>query len=516
MYERKNRDHQKQLKILSLEDLVPQDHILRVIDQSMDFSFIYDLVKDLYSQEDWGKPGIDPVSLFKIVFLQHLFGIRSMRQTIKEIEVNMAYRWFIGYDIGEDIPHFSTFSKNYSRRFKDTDVFEQIFMHILQEAIECGFVDASALFIDSTHVKANANKKKKLKKEVPVEAKRYKEQLECEIDQDRERHGKKPFKHDDDEGDGAETNSQETKTVTASTTDPECGVFRKGEHETCFAYTIHTGCDRHNFILGVEVSAGNVHDSVMFDPLYEQLDKQFPEAEAIVVDTGYKTPWIMKKIIDDGRAAVTGYKSPKTKKGFYRKYDYVYDEYNDWLICPAGEVLRYATTDREGYREYKSDARKCRGCKHLHECTESKKSQKVVRRHIWETYMEMAEEYRHTLKYKELYQERKETIERVFADAKERHGMRYTLKRSLARVKAEVTLIYACMNLKKLAKWKEKNKLLKGGKACLSVWLAKLQIKYMKRGNGARSISLFVYNLIGHEKDRSLSSGLFHVRDFSA
>ena len=285
--------------------------------------------------------------------------------------------------------------------------------------------------------------------------------------------------------------------MTASTTDPECGVFRKGEHETCFAYTIHTGCDRHNFILGVEVSAGNVHDSVMFDPLYEQLDKQFPEAEAIVVDTGYKTPWIMKKIIDDGRAAVTGYKSPKTKKGFYRKYDYVYDEYNDWLICPAGEVLRYATTDREGYREYKSDARKCRGCKHLHECTESKKSQKVVRRHIWETYMEMAEEYRHTLKYKELYQERKETIERVFADAKERHGMRYTLKRSLARVKAEVTLIYACMNLKKLAKWKEKNKLLKGGKACLSVWLAKLQIKYMKRGNGACSISPFVYNLKG-------------------
>ena len=111
------------------------------------------------------KPAADVPLLF--VFLQHLFvfGIRSMRQTIKEMEVNMAYRWFIGYDIGEDIPHFSTFSKNYSRRFKDTDVFEQIFMHILQEAIECGFVDASALFIDSMHVKANANKKKKLKKE---------------------------------------------------------------------------------------------------------------------------------------------------------------------------------------------------------------------------------------------------------------------------------------------------------------------------------------------------------------
>ena len=109
--------------------------------------------------------------------------------------------------------------------------------------------------------------------------------------------------------------------------------------------------------------------------------------------------------------------------------------------------------------------------------------------------MEMAEEYRHTLKYKERYQERKETIERVFADAKERHGMRDTLKRSLARVKAEVTLIYACMNLKKLAIWKQKNGLLRGGTAYLIVWIAKKQTKYIKRGIGAHSNSPFVYNL---------------------
>lgn len=161
MYQKKNRISQSQLKFVSIEDLVPEDHILRTIDQSIDFSFIYDLVKGLYSESDAGKPGIDPVSLFKIVFIQHLFGIKSMRQTIREIEVNMAYRWFIGYDIGETIPHFSTFSKNYSRRFKDTDVFEQIFMRILQEAMNCGFVDTGSIFIDGTHIKANANKKRK-------------------------------------------------------------------------------------------------------------------------------------------------------------------------------------------------------------------------------------------------------------------------------------------------------------------------------------------------------------------
>lgn len=103
MYVKKDREAQRQMKIICIEELVPHDHLLRLIDQSINFDFIYDEVKGLYSELDWGKPGIDPVSLFKIVFIQHLYGIRSMRQTIKDIEVNMAYRWFIGYDLGESI-----------------------------------------------------------------------------------------------------------------------------------------------------------------------------------------------------------------------------------------------------------------------------------------------------------------------------------------------------------------------------------------------------------------------------
>ena len=114
MYVKKSRSQQRQIQFLCLEDLVPENHIVREIDQAIDFSFIYEEVNGLYSELDWGKPGIDPVCLFKIVFLQYLFGIRSMRQTIKELEVNMAYRWFIGYNIGEAIPHFSTFGKNYT------------------------------------------------------------------------------------------------------------------------------------------------------------------------------------------------------------------------------------------------------------------------------------------------------------------------------------------------------------------------------------------------------------------
>ena len=136
MYRKKNRQLQKENVTISLEELVPENHLLRIIDKAIDFNFIYDEVENLYS--DKGRPGIDPVSLFKIVFIQYLFGVRSMRQTIKEIEVNVAYRWFIGYSLTEPVPHFSTFGKNYVRRFADSNIFERIFKKILEEAQKSG------------------------------------------------------------------------------------------------------------------------------------------------------------------------------------------------------------------------------------------------------------------------------------------------------------------------------------------------------------------------------------------
>lgn len=194
MYEKKDREAQKQIQFISLEDLVPPKHILRTIDKAIDFSFIYDEVKDMYCPLDTGRPGIDPVSLFKIVFIQYLFGIRSMRQTIKEIDVNVAYRWFIGYSLTEPIPHFSTFGKNYARRFKGTNIFENIFIRILKEANDSGFIDASSVFIDGTHIKASANRNKKEKVTVTKPIKQYREELEQEIQLDRKNHDKKPIK----------------------------------------------------------------------------------------------------------------------------------------------------------------------------------------------------------------------------------------------------------------------------------------------------------------------------------
>lgn len=198
---------------------------------------------------------MDPVMLIKIPFIQYLYGIKSMRQTIKEIEVNVAYRWFLGLDMLDPVPHFSTFGKNYTRRFKDTDLFEQIFARILEECMRFKLVDTEHIFVDSTHVKACANSKKMRKRLAHEQALWYEEELQKEIAKDREAHGKKPLKKKDKNeppSSGGTVDSEKEKEISegvktqkCSTTDPESGWFRKGEHKHVFAYAAETACDKH-------------------------------------------------------------------------------------------------------------------------------------------------------------------------------------------------------------------------------------------------------------------------------
>lgn len=452
-----NADRKReQIQMFCMDDLVPPDHLLRMIDKAIDWRFIYELVEDKYSPDN-GRPSMDPVMLIKIPFIQYLYGIRSMRQTVKEIEVNVAYRWFLGLEMMDKVPHFSTFGKNYTRRFKDTDLFEQIFSHILQECYKYGLIDPAEVFVDATHVKARANSRKMQKRIAHEEALFFEDILNKEINEDREAHGKGPLKEkkdDDTDPPLSGSGGGKEKNVKESTTDPESGWFRKGEHKHVFAYAVQTACDKNGWILSYSVHPGNHHDSRTFKCLYDKIKDI--GMETLIADAGYKTPGIAKLLIDDGIKPLLPYKRPMTKKGFFKKHDYVYDEYYDCYICPNNRMLSYCTTNREGYREYKSCGAVCAGCPYLTQCTGSREHVKVVTRHIWESYMEMCEDIRHTTGMKDLYAQRKETIERIFGSAKENHGFRYTQMYGKARMEMKVGLTYACMNLKKLAKMKAK------------------------------------------------------------
>lgn len=441
----KERKDMSQIEMFSIEQLVPNDHLVRKLEKAINLDFIYPLVQDLYS--DQGRESIDPVVLIRINIIQYTFGIRSMRQTIKDIEVNFAYRWYLGYGLNEKIPHFSTFSKNFTRRFSNSNLFSQIFQKVVDEVNNKGFIEEENIFIDGSHLKANANNHKSKKAIVEKSAKYYEDQLKEEIREDREIYDKKQLKPTKAEQ-GLETEIKYTK---ASITDPDCGVFHKGEHKKVFAYTTQVACDKNCFVLAFTLNPGNVHDSFAFPELYSKVTSLYKSAHNFMLDSGYKTPPIAKMIIDDGNIPVLPYKRPMTKDGFFKKYEYTYDEKYDCFICENNHVLKYVTTNRNGYREYKSNPEVCASCPYLSKCTHSKNHVKLIQRHVWEEYMEQVEDIRHTKGYKDLYKMRSETIERVFADAKELHGMRYAKHRGMQKVTMELNLLFSCMNLKKLA-----------------------------------------------------------------
>ena len=123
---RKPTPHQTALEMVSLESLVPPDHLVRKIDAVIDFSFIHDRVADLYCADN-ARPALDPVLMFKALFLGYLFGIRSERQLVREIEVNMAYRWFLRLGLTDKVFDASTLSQNRRRRYTDSSVAQDIF-----------------------------------------------------------------------------------------------------------------------------------------------------------------------------------------------------------------------------------------------------------------------------------------------------------------------------------------------------------------------------------------------------
>lgn len=117
--------------------------------------------------------------------------------------------------------------------------------------------------------------------------------------------------------------------------------------------------------------------------------------------------------MEDGIQPLFPYTRPKTKEGFFGKHEFAYEEYYDCYICPGAHILTYSTTNRSGYKEYKSCGEHCAECQCLSKCTESKDHVKLITRHVWEEYMEVVEDIRHTIGNRQIYQLRKETIERL-------------------------------------------------------------------------------------------------------
>lgn len=435
---------QTALEMVTLDQLVPSDHLLRKIDRVLDFSFIHELTAPLYCPDN-GRPPLDPTLMFKALFIGYLFGVRSERQLVREIEVNVAYRWFLRLKLTDKVFDASTLSQNRRRRYDDTSVSQAIFDRIVEQAIRAGLVDGTVLYTDSTHLKANANKTRFDLAVVAKSRADYWEALDAAIDDERAAHGQKRLKEKE-----RKPPEKETK---VSRTDPDSGYMVREGKPKGFFYLDHRTVDAAHAIITDTHTTAIVHDSTVY---LSRLDRQVQrfgfDVGAVGLDAGYATAGIAKGLEDRAIRGVTGYRRPRPPKpGMMAPSSFIHEPAADGYRCPQGQVLAYATTDRNGYRHYKSDPAICRDCPLLASCTNNAKAQRTIIRHVWADAKERTDANRLTAWGKAIYRRRKETVERSFADAKQLHGHRYARFRSLTRVACQCLLAAAAQNVKKIA-----------------------------------------------------------------
>jgi len=438
-------DQQQEFELVSICSLVPESHLLRKVDGAVDFSFIRDRVKHLYC-EDNGRPALDPVVLFKLLLLGYLYGVRSERQLMREVEVNVAYRWFLGLKLRDKVPDASTLSQNRRRRFAESTIYQEIFDEIVLLAVNKGLASGTVLYTDSTHLKANANKNKFDLAEVEVKPQEYLAALDRAIREDRVAHGKAPLKQQPEA-------EPETRQIKVSRTDKDSGYMVRDGKPKGFFYLDHRTVDgRHAIITDTHVTPATVHDSV---PYLGRLDRQRErfgfDIRAVGVDAGYAVAAITQGLEERNIYGVIGYRTPTHRDGYFYKREYQYNEKLDVYICPNGQLLNYRTTNREGYRQYHSDPERCASCPVRQKCTQSSNATKVVTRHVWEASRERMDQHRLSRVGKRIYKRRKETVERSFADGKQLHGHRYARMRGLNRVQQQCLLAAAAQNIKKIA-----------------------------------------------------------------
>lgn len=440
---------QTELEMVTLEELVPKDHLLRLIDRHIQFDFIRTETESLYCQNN-GRPAIDPVVLFKMLFIGYLFGVRSERRLVKEIEVNVAYRWFLGLRLTDAVPDASTLSQNRRRRFVGTGIEQRIFDEIVEQAIAHKLIGGRVLYTDSTHLKANANKRHFEVHQVEQTPAAYLAELDAAVDAAREEAGQKPLRRDT-ESDAPTV--ADTKEIKRSTVDPDAGFMVRDQKPVGFFYLDHRTVDGvHALIVDTHVTPGNVNDSQPYLPRLDRVRQRFElPVGAVGLDAGYFTPHLCKGLNDRDLYAVMGYRRPSHRDGYFPKRDYRYDAQTDCYHCPGGQVLPFRGVNRQGYREYVSDPAHCAQCPLRSQCTQSRNRQKLITRHLWQAYKEQVDANRLTELGKRLYARRKETVERSFADAKELHGHRYARFRGLDKVQAQCLLSAACQNMKKMA-----------------------------------------------------------------
>jgi transposase len=471
-----------QEQVLSLEQLVPLDHFYRQLEGKLDLRFVYELVKECYAPS-LGRPSIDPVVFFKLQLIMFFEGIRSERQLMEMVKVNLAYRWYLGYDLGEAVPDHSSLSKIRGRY--GLVIFQRFFEKVVDLCQAAGLVWGQELYFDGTKIRANAA----VAGMVPRWYWQAKQHLEALFP---EEEGTVPAENSAPRPespaiqlsqspapstpvlarlvakyDGARLPSvcnlsyQRVIDKKVSPIDPDASPMSGYGDGARLGYHTHYVVDggKARIILAALVTPASIMDNMPMLDLARWVRFRWQLKPKIAVgDAKYGTTENLVGLATDGIRAYLPTPDFSGRTGLYPPQLFQYDAEQDRFRCPQGHELPLLTCSHsEGIFVYRADAATCNACPVKAQCTTSKHG-RSLRRSFSQAYLDQAAAYRATEAYRKALRKRQVWVEPLFGEGKQWHQMTRFRLRGLAKVNIEGVMKAAGQNIKRLLNAKQPRK----------------------------------------------------------
>ena len=448
-------EYQSKLEFIDLNTFVPSNHILRQINEKIDFSFVYNKMEKYYSK--LGRKSLDPVLLFKMLLIGYLYNVDSERVLEQEVNLNIAYRWFLGLDLSDTVPDHSTFSQNRRRRFKDSTVFQEIFDYIIDLCIENGLVTGEVIVTDSTHIKASAAKGKAEKVVVEKTPSHYlntlekeAKKIEKELEDKRIESGKKKR--------GRKSKSSSTEKISVIKTDPDSGLLNRPGKPSGPHYLAHASIDTKNgIIVDIHPSAGNINDCEPFIDRLNVIQEKFElNIKNVAADKGYDKTKIhhgLKTLEITGYISPIGYTTPFDTTS-YKEFTYNID--TDTYSCPNKKTLTFThlrKKETDNYlKTYSAKSKDCKVCPFRECCFGETASKRTISRPIAHELLEANTQRAKTSEYKAFQKLRGVWCEGSFGTLKSKHNLYKTYKRGIEKISEQCLFSALALNLKRIIK----------------------------------------------------------------
>src|SRR5580765_5265337 len=425
-----------------LDEVIPDDHLVRKVDAVLDLSWVHAELAPHYSRI--GRHSIDPVLMIRMLIIGYVFAIRSERALCRDVQVNLAYRWFCGLSIEDKIPDHSAFSRARNERFRDGDLFLHVFERVVEECIAAGLVGGEGFAVDASLIVADANKQRSIpgkdwdKNRAPEKASRAVREYVATLDA------------------AAFGAASDVTPKFVSPSDPAAQWTAAMRGPAFFAYADNYLIDvKFGIIMDVEASRAIRQAEVgAAKTMIERTEERFGlKPERLAADTAYGSAANLDWLVNEKQIAphIPVIDKSKREDGTFSREDFTFDKAQDVYICPAGEVLR--TTGRvssDHATRYIAPVPVCRACRLKPKCCPNMPARRIVR-DVNEDARDVARALAKTEAFEQSCRDRKR-VEMLFAHLKRILRLGRLRLRGPRAAQDEFTLAAIAQNLRRLAK----------------------------------------------------------------